>query len=220
MARDWFSKVKREFATYTRPFAGKPFTYVECGCWIGGSANWVANNLLTHPDARGFGIDPYAPMPPKHPASEMAVIQATAKAKLQPLEDAGRWTWIVQRSQEALRDWRHGQIDLFYIDGSHHAQDALLDFAMAWPHLRAGSVVVFDDYGIGVRKRKATKMPDVPDACEAILRVFGMFVKEIGRARQLALEVVAHCPPGTELHPKAVRAAIADGRGVCYEETP
>jgi len=40
-------------------FAGQPITYVEIGCWEGMSASWVAENVLTHEDSRGYGIDPY-----------------------------------------------------------------------------------------------------------------------------------------------------------------
>jgi hypothetical protein len=188
--RPWFNKVRREFSRYVKPFIGQPITYVEIGCWIGGSAEHVARTVLTHDDARGFGIDPYDPMGKRHPASEMAKVQATAHAALAPYSAAGKWTWIQDRSQNALRTWEHGPIDLLYIDGSHFAHDALLDFCYAWPHLKVGSVVIFDDYGIGIRNRLKTQIPDVPDACEAVLAAFGLFLKPIGCRLQFAVECI------------------------------
>lgn len=186
--RPWFNKVRREFSRYVKPCIGRPITYVEIGCWIGGSAEYVARTVLTHPEARGYGIDPYDPMGKRHPASEMEKVQAAAHAALAPYDD--RWTWIQARSQDALRQWPYGTIDLLYIDGSHFAHDALLDFAYAWPHLTVGSIVIFDDYGIGIRNRIKSNIPDVPDACEAVLAAFGLFMKPIGCGLQFALECV------------------------------
>jgi len=36
--------------------------------------------------------------------------------------------------------------DFIYIDGSHTAPDVLTDACMAWPLLKAGGIMVFDDY--------------------------------------------------------------------------
>lgn len=186
--RPWFNKVRREFSRYVKPCIGRPITYVEIGCWIGGSAEYVARTVLTHPESRGYGIDPYAPMGKRHPPAQMLQVQATAHAALAPYSD--RWTWIQARSQDVLRDWDRGPIDLLYIDGSHYAHDALLDFCYAWPHLQVGSVVIFDDYGIGVRNRVKMNIPDVPDACEAVLSAFGLFLRPIGCGLQFAVECV------------------------------
>jgi hypothetical protein len=39
--------------------------------------------------------------------------------------------------------------DFIYIDGSHTAPDVLSDACMAWPLLKDGGLMVFDDYGWG-----------------------------------------------------------------------
>jgi predicted O-methyltransferase YrrM len=39
--------------------------------------------------------------------------------------------------------------DFIYIDGSHQAPDVITDACLAWPLLKAGGVMVFDDYGWG-----------------------------------------------------------------------
>jgi predicted O-methyltransferase YrrM len=36
--------------------------------------------------------------------------------------------------------------DFIYIDGSHIAKDVLTDACMAWPLLKQGGLLVFDDY--------------------------------------------------------------------------
>jgi predicted O-methyltransferase YrrM len=42
--------------------------------------------------------------------------------------------------------------DLIYIDGSHQAHDVLGDACMAWPMLRKGGIMVFDDYLWGINE--------------------------------------------------------------------
>lgn len=39
-----------------------------------------------------------------------------------------------------------GSYDLVYVDGSHLARDVLTDACMAWPLLKTGGFMVFDDY--------------------------------------------------------------------------
>jgi hypothetical protein len=47
-----------------------------------------------------------------------------------------------------LADWVDGKnlYDFIYIDGSHIAKDVLTDACMAWPLLKAGGIMAFDDY--------------------------------------------------------------------------
>lgn len=47
-----------------------------------------------------------------------------------------------------LAHWVDGKnlYNFIYIDGSHTAKDALTDACMAWPLLKQGGIMVFDDY--------------------------------------------------------------------------
>jgi hypothetical protein len=155
----WFRRIRREFAPLLLPFAGKPIYYVEIGCWAGASAEWVGQNILTHPQSRGLGIDPY-PSEPLHPSAEIHLIKNCASARLEFMSD--RWTWQYRPSQEVLaelitetidRPW----IDVLYIDGNHEAHNVLIDFALCWPMLKTGALVIFDDYWVKYRKRGAVK---------------------------------------------------------------
>jgi len=44
------------------------------------------------------------------------------------------------------------EYDFIYIHGSHQAHDVLGDACMAWPMLRKGGIMVFDDYLWGINK--------------------------------------------------------------------
>lgn len=48
-------------------------------------------------------------------------------------------------SAQALRAW-FPEMDMIYIDGSHHGLDVITDACMAWPYLKVGGFMVFDDY--------------------------------------------------------------------------
>jgi predicted O-methyltransferase YrrM len=54
---------------------------------------------------------------------------------------------VKSTSVEALGGWiAQKQFDFIYIDGSHLAKDVLTDACMAWPLLKKGGFMVFDDY--------------------------------------------------------------------------
>lgn len=185
----WFGKVRREFSAVTKSFAGQPITYVEIGVWAGESAEWVCRNILTHPESRGIGIDPYLPDPVRagHPVES---VKRWAAERLSFM--GSRWQWIYEPSRQGLintlpRLLDGQKIDIFYIDGDHHSDAALADFVLGWPHLRPGSVVIFDDYTVRFKK----KHPHVKETWEAVLIAWKGLVEPIGEHRwQRALRVV------------------------------
>jgi predicted O-methyltransferase YrrM len=200
----WFGKVRREFCPLASRFVGQPIQYVEIGVWTGDSAEWILANVLTAEGARGVGIDPYLP-DSRRDQNTINAIRNSAMARLASYERYGKWSWLIEKSQEALRRWERGPIDLLYVDGSHSAHDVVLDFAFAWPHLRPGSVVIFDDWGIGQRKRR--HRPHVPDAIEAILCAFRPLLTVVNPGRrQFAVEIIER-PPLGELFPAESRVA-------------
>lgn len=186
--REWFSGVRRSFARYLKPYAGRPITYVEIGNWCGDSALWVCENVLTHKASLGIGIDPYMPMG-KHDEDRIEQVYEYMQHQLGAYRAAGRWRHIRDKSQNVLRDWNvewcSRKIDVLYIDGAHEAHSALLDFCYAFPLLKKGSLVIFDDYSIGLRKG----VPHVPQAVDAVLSCFSPFVELLGKGRQAYVSI-------------------------------
>jgi len=170
----------------------KGCVYVEIGCWAGASAEWTARNILSAPDSIGFGLDPYLPDRARHPVD---AIEQRAHSRLAFM--GARWQWIKAPSAEALRTLSgriselrsdgKAKIDLLYIDGSHSANDVVIDFALAWPMLAPSSIVIFDDY----RRRRRNTFPNVDTAVHAIESAWGRLLKPIGQRRfQAAFQVV------------------------------
>ena len=184
----WFGRVRNEFAAVTAPFVGRPICYVEVGVFTGDSAVWTLENVLTHPDAHGIGVDHY-PADRKRTPEVIEGIRQEAIKRLEPYTAAGKWRWIFQPSRLALRYNVPTPIDLLYLDGAHEAPDVLCDFCYAWPSLAPGSVVVFDDLGIGER-HEAKGVAHVPTACRAVAEVFRDRIEVVNPGpRQFAIRV-------------------------------
>lgn len=183
---NWFGKTFKEFSARMLPWAGLPICYVEIGVWKGDSAAWVCENILTHPQAIGIGIDPYEP-DYKRDAAATDRIWCDVVQRMQPWSP--RFTLYREKSQDWLRGPVGRAIDVLYLDGSHLAHDVVLDFAYAFPHLHVGSLVIFDDYRVSLQK--ADGIPRVDVAIQAIETGFAGFVQREGEfRRQAALRIV------------------------------
>lgn len=179
----WFGRTFREFSALVLPFKGQPICYVEVGVWKGDSAAWMCENIITHPLARGHGIDPYQP-DFKRGENEDAKRIACERLNRYP-----QFCLHFGKSQDVLRRWDGPKIDLLYLDGSHVAHDVLADWCFAFPHLKVESLVIFDDYGLSKRKTDGVQRVDV--AVEAIEQCYKPFVERLGQFKlQAAFKIV------------------------------
>ncbi len=63
--------------------------------------------------------------------------------------------------------------DLIYIDGSHQAPDVITDAVMAFPLLRVGGVIVFDDYDWFMEKEGRQDLINMPKfSIDAFTNIF------------------------------------------------
>lgn len=188
----WFRRTRREFIPLLLPFVGKRIVYVEIGCWAGASAEWVAMNVLkTHEHSRGFGIDPYPIDKPKHP------VEKIKQRAMDRIKRTGvQWDWIHQpstvgliRLQSILGTQPSGRaIDVLYIDGDHSAPGVVQDFALAWPMLKPGSVIIFDDWKV----RRTHSEPHVAQAFDAIRTCWGGSVALTKQRHRRQASLIVH----------------------------
>jgi predicted O-methyltransferase YrrM len=148
---DWFS---HNIATWRQVFgeAGAPQSILEIGAYEGRSSVWMAENLLA---AGGelVVVDHWQGSETLD-AAGMAEVEARFDANLELVRKkvpAARIVKIKAASVQALPrllvDGRAGSFDFIYVDGSHEAPDVLTDAALAYPLLRVGGLIAFDDYG-------------------------------------------------------------------------
>lgn len=77
--------------------------------------------------------------------------------------------------------------DFIYIDGSHIAKDVLTDACLAWPLLKVGGIMVFDDYMWG-NPRDVLHRPKM--AIDTFLTLFGENLQPLHVGYQVVLKKI------------------------------
>jgi hypothetical protein len=165
--RQWF--LNRNLSAFRElilpEWAGKPIKYLEIGVFEGMSMVWMLQRVLTHPDARAVGVDPWL-MTTKIGPDQMDDIRERAFDNTEPWRCPGpgwssppdaksKCTLIRGNSAEVLRLMlrnRHGymgikaeSVDLCMVDGDHNALGVLDDCRLVWRLLKTGGCMICDD---------------------------------------------------------------------------
>jgi predicted O-methyltransferase YrrM len=148
---DWFT---HNIPAWQQIFGatGAPRSILEIGAFEGRSTVWMAEHLLA-PGGEIVVVDHWRGSVTHDPAA-MPEVEARFDANLALLRErqpAARVVKVKAPSVEALPrllvEGRAGSFDFIYVDGSHEAPDVLTDAALAYPLLRVGGLIGFDDYG-------------------------------------------------------------------------
>jgi predicted O-methyltransferase YrrM len=140
---DWFGSNIPIIDRLLDPIKGKPVHALEIGVYEGRSTCWLLDNILTHPEASLTWIDSFVGSA-EHADHDVSGVESRFRANIARF--GSRVQGFVGRSQDILKALT-GKFDLVYIDGSHEAADVLADAILAWPLLKPGGRLGFDDYG-------------------------------------------------------------------------
>lgn len=146
---DWFSQNIPLWKGLFGPLAGSPLAYLEIGSYQGRSACWMLDNVLTHPDSRAHCVDTWEGSV-EHTEDQKRDLYPVFCGNMEPYGD--RVVPHKGRSESVLKALApaHAQhFDVIYIDGDHHSSAALEDAVLAFPLLKPGGILVFDDYAGG-----------------------------------------------------------------------
>ena len=139
---DWFSMRTPAWEWALRHH----FTHVksprvlEIGSWEGLSANFILRAL---PEAHLTCVDTWGGSD-EHFGHDLSEVEARFDRNLQKFEH--RITKWKGSSHDFFRTGAKEEFDLIYVDGSHHFIDVLVDSFSSHEILRAGGILVFDDY--------------------------------------------------------------------------
>jgi predicted O-methyltransferase YrrM len=137
-SENWFEHNIPHWELWLGAVRGKPgLRALEIGSFEGRSALWLCENILTADDSRIDCVDLFA-ADPVYGDYRARFRRNTAAHASKISEHAGY-------SFDALRRVE-GEYDIVYIDGWHSAFGALADGVMTWPLLKAGGIMIFDDY--------------------------------------------------------------------------
>lgn len=135
---DWFDHNIPHWQRWLAPLRGTPgLRALEIGCFEGRSTLWLCENILTGEGSCIDCVDLFRP-DPLHGDYRQRFRANTAACRGRIREHAGASFDVLRRVE--------GPYDIVYIDGWHSAFGALADGVMAWPLLKVGGVMIFDDY--------------------------------------------------------------------------
>lgn len=126
---DWAMVFRQNATQLFVPMAEQPIQYLEVGLYEGMSACWMLDNVLLHPESRLTGID----------------WDLTPNGRANLSHHTAKTTILEGDSKKILRGLTQ-QYDIIYIDGGHAAKDVLFDTVLAWPLLKRGGIMLWDDY--------------------------------------------------------------------------
>ena len=139
---DWFKRTAVGWDNF--PLAD---TVLEIGSYEGQSTVWIIQNMLTEAGTL-ICIDTWAGGE-DHAGIDFAAVENRFEANIKKAKYGDQRIYKIKgKSVDGLATCITGQyqFDFIYIDGSHVARDVLADACMAWPMLRRGGIMVFDDY--------------------------------------------------------------------------
>jgi Tfp pilus assembly protein PilF len=149
---DWFSHNIPYWQKYLSRFVNLPEVNVlEIGSWEGRSTCWLLDNILTHESARITCVDTWQGGV-EHQNMERPILllcQACFDVNVFLTGNLEKVIKKVGLSSDIMRLLPINSYDLIYVDGSHEAEDVLVDAVMAWGLLKVGGMIIFDDYGLG-----------------------------------------------------------------------
>ena len=145
---NWFDQTALPIWRELFPNRYRPKNVLEIGSYEGKAACWLAQTLGdVHIDCVDTWEGSFEHSDIDMRATEERWFRNTELAYLQ-YKNASftQWKGTLREQYCDIIELRPTPYDLIYIDGSHRAADVLSDAVLAWPLLRSGGVMIFDDY--------------------------------------------------------------------------
>jgi predicted O-methyltransferase YrrM len=151
--QDWFHWAPEVWEQLI-PLLPERKAFLEIGSFEGRSTVWIVENMAdegSHIDC----IDTWQGGE-EHSEEDMASVEARFDENVRQVNGYYRASRLVSKFKGTSTQWlarfldspgcTDHEYDFIYIDGSHIAKDVLTDACMAWPLLKKGGLMVFDDY--------------------------------------------------------------------------
>ncbi|KAI95062.1 hypothetical protein T281_07530 [Rhodomicrobium udaipurense JA643] len=141
LSEDWFG-TRGAWSHFLKEGANDVGEYLEIGSFEGRSALFAASLF---PNARLTCIDPFGGSD-EHTAVQVSELEKRFLGNIQPICDRVRvlkgtsLRWLPTFEDQAE------SFDVIYVDGCHFYRHVMLDSLMAWPLLKVGGILIWDDY--------------------------------------------------------------------------
>jgi len=185
--RDWFHWAP-EVWTHIKTLLPGRLKFLEIGAYEGRSTVWALEHMLddtgeiTVIDTWEGGDEHKIDGDDMQAVEDRFIHNVALVREKYPKRYVDVWKG---QSSQVLRDIKDKQFEFIYIDGSHRAKDVMMDACLAWPLLRKGGVLVFDDYIWG----NPTDLLNRPKmAIDMFTTLFGEELKFVHIGYQLAIQ--------------------------------
>jgi len=184
---DWFSGNIPIWQQLFRQLTGKPDIHIlEIGSYQGRSAVWLMSNVLTDPTSRLTCVDTFEGSV-EHTEQQRHQLKDIFAHNLSPF--AARVHAIQGNSMDYMRSLPRAEtFDAIYIDGDHRAPSVMEDIVLAFPLLKVGGIMIFDDYEW--HDMKDPYLQPGP-AIDAFLSVYRRKINVVYRGYQVAIQRIA-----------------------------
>ena len=144
---DWFAWAPEVWKQLI-PLLPERKSFLEIGSFEGRSTVWIVENMMEG-DGNITCIDTWEGGE-EHGNEDMGTVEERFIHNMQLLQSKKACGLSVRMGKSvdelAACIAAEEKYDFIYIDGSHQAPDVLTDACMAWPLLKQGGIMVFDDY--------------------------------------------------------------------------
>ncbi len=152
-----------------RSGAGHPLVVLDVGTARGFSAMMMARAMLDanmaghvytvdvidHDELRGWHVEKQEP---DEPLARIEIARSEIWNRWFG-DEAARITAVTAQSSDVLDDWKHGPVDLAFLDGSHTYASVKRELSVLDCLMAGGSEIVLDDYHLGVSVARVHSRP-------------------------------------------------------------
>ena len=163
--------------------------FLEIGCFEGRATCWFLQNALDD-DGAVWCVDPFTGSM-EHENMDLTSLYDIFEANVNEVKKPTQYVFI--EDKESYRALSHfiqerKEFDFIYIDGDHTAPAVLTDACMAWPLLKKGGIMLFDDYHWGPPEFNEYQRPK--RGVDAFSHVFGNQFKVVHDGYQVAIQKI------------------------------
>ena len=186
---DWFTNNlptwTKLFSTYNR----KPISFLEIGTYEGRSAVWALENILQHPESKIFCVDDWKTPGTFKRFQKNIAADPAFKGKVHvfkgPARDSLKHPKVLQQ-----------QFDIIYIDADLHSSSVMEHAVLAFPLLKPGGILIFDDYTYS--KHRDNRCPK--QAIDAFINAYAEDIRVISARWQVIIQKHKHPRPRKPCH--------------------
>jgi len=147
---NWFAVTAQgNFEQFLTPLAGKDdLRFLQLGAYTGDASLWLCENILTGIGCQLHDVDTWLGSDEEaHKSIDFKDVYEVYKQKTFKYFDT-----VLSFRKTTVKYLTHLRVtnfDFIYVDADHTTVGVILDAELAWPKLKSGGIMAFDDYTWG-----------------------------------------------------------------------